>query len=494
MPKVRTSNTSRINSYISEFGENIFSSDGNILFCKICEAKVTCEKRFTVLQHLKTSKHSRGIQRLGDQQQKTQQLLPTTSKINSFNKDLCKTLLAANIPLNKLQNTYFRSFLEKYTHKDIPSVSLLRSTYVNECYNETMDAIRKEVLDKKIWISIDETTDVQSRYIANVIIGILNADEPGKIFLIFSGILEKTNHSTICQIVDKALFTLWPNGIRHPDVLLFLSDAAPYMVKAANCLQAFYPKMVHVTCVAHGLHRVAEKIRGQFPKIDELVSNTKKIFLKAPSRIDLFKTEAPGIPLPPTPILTRWGTWISASMYYCEHIEAIRNVIQKLNPEDAVSIDKVQKLISQDQVEANLTFIYSNYGFLPTTITSLESQNVLLADSIKLIETARSKICEVSGTNGTDINKKCEDVFKKNNGFHILTKISKVLSGEVSTLEGIPENLTSNDLLHYKYAPITSVDVERSFSRYKNLLTDNRRSMLFENLYKSLIVQCNNIG
>jgi len=276
MPKVRTSNTSRINSYISEFGENIFSSDGNILFCKICEAKFTCEERFTVIQHLKTLKHSRGIQRLGDQQQKTQQLLPTTSKINSSNKDLCKTLLVANIPLNKLQNTYFRSFLEKYTHKDIPSVSLLRSTYVNECYDETMGAIRKEVLDKKIWISIDETTDVQSRYIANVIIGILSADEPGKIFLFFSSILEKTNHSTICQIFDKALFTLWPNGIRHPDVLLFLSDAAPYMVKAANWLQAFYPKMVHVTCDTPWATPGGRKIRGQFPKIDELVLNTKK--------------------------------------------------------------------------------------------------------------------------------------------------------------------------------------------------------------------------
>lgn len=85
---------------------------------------------------------------------------------------------------------------------------------------------------------------------------------------------------------------------------------------------------------------------------------------------------------------------------------------------------------------------------------------------------------EVSGTNGTDNNKKCEDVFKKNNGFHILTKISKVFSGDVFTLEGIPEDLTNNYLLHYKYASITSVDVERSFSRYKNLL----------------IVQCNNIG
>jgi len=93
-------------------------------------------------------------------------------------------LLVANILLNKLQNTYFRSFLEKYTHKDIPSVSLLKRTYVNECYDETMDAIRKEVLHKKIWISIDKTTDVQFRLIANAIIGILNVDEPGKFLYI----------------------------------------------------------------------------------------------------------------------------------------------------------------------------------------------------------------------------------------------------------------------------------------------------------------------
>jgi hypothetical protein len=72
---------------------------------------------------------------------------------------------------------------------------------------------------------------------------------------------------------------------------------------------------------------VTEKIRDKFPKIDELVLNTIKIFLKAPSRIDLFKTEALGIPLPPMPILTRWDTWISASMYYCKHIQAIRTVI-----------------------------------------------------------------------------------------------------------------------------------------------------------------------
>lgn len=66
----------------------------------------------------------------------------------------------------------------------------------------------------------------------------------------------------------------------------------------------------------------------------------KKIFLKASSCIELFKTEAKSIPLPPSPILTRLGTRINVSMYYCENILAIRNVLQKLNPEDVVSIGK----------------------------------------------------------------------------------------------------------------------------------------------------------
>lgn len=43
--------------------------------------------------------------------------------------------------------------------------------------------------------------------------------------------------------------------------------------------------------------------------------------------------------------------------------------------------------------------------------------------------------------------------------------------------EGSPEELTENDLTYYKYAPIISTDVERSFFRYKNILTDNRRAI-----------------
>jgi hypothetical protein len=34
--------------------------------------------------------------------------------------------------------------------------------------------------------------------------------------------------------------------------------------------------MIHVTCICHGLHRIAEEIRSKFSDVDFLISNTKK--------------------------------------------------------------------------------------------------------------------------------------------------------------------------------------------------------------------------
>jgi len=42
-------------------------------------------------------------------------------------------------------------------------------------------------------------------------------------------------------------------------------------------------------------------------------------------------------------------------------------------------------------------------------------------------------------------------------------------------MEGLSEDLNGIDLGYFKYAPVTSLYVERSFSRYKNILSDNLR-------------------
>lgn len=93
------------------------------------------------------------------------------------------------------------------------------------------------------------------------------------------------------------MFLLWPYGIHHDDVMLFLSDTAPYMIKAGKAIGALYSKIVHVTCLAHGVHRIVEEIRGQFTDVNKLIAKIKQIFLKCPARILFFKNQAPNIPL-----------------------------------------------------------------------------------------------------------------------------------------------------------------------------------------------------
>ena len=71
---------------------------------------------------------------------------------------------------------------------------------------------------------------------------------------------------------------LWPDKVERQNVLLSVSDAAPYMIKAAKALELLNPKMIHLTRLAHALHRVVEEVRGSYPEVDQLIANGKKRF------------------------------------------------------------------------------------------------------------------------------------------------------------------------------------------------------------------------
>lgn len=194
---------------------------------------------------------------------------------------------------------------------------------------------------------------------------------------------------------------------------------------------------------------------------------------------------------PPQPIITRWGTWVKAVSYYCEYFKEIKNIILELDPDDAISIKETQKILDDPSLETNLVFIHANYGYLPDTIEKLETQGLPLATSIEIVRNVCEKLSSVSGITGKLINDKFKNVLDKNKGFEVLQEVSNILSGDKIGANKLPEDLSIQESIYFKYAPITSVDVERSFSIYKNLLSSNRRSFEFENLKKSFIVQCN---
>lgn len=66
--------------------------------------------------------------------------------------------------------------------------------------------------------------------------------------------------------------------------------------------------MIHVTCLANRLHRVAEVVRFFYPNVDTLLSSGKQIFRKSHSRVAEFCKQAPRIPQQ-APITTRWNNF-----------------------------------------------------------------------------------------------------------------------------------------------------------------------------------------
>ena len=82
-------------------------------------------------------------------------------------------------------------------------------------------------------------------------------------------------------MIEKKIFIHL--DIDRKSVLLCVTDAAPYMCSAMRSLKVLYPNMIHLTCLAHGLHRLVEFIRESFTNVNSLISNIKKIFSKVSS-------------------------------------------------------------------------------------------------------------------------------------------------------------------------------------------------------------------
>jgi hypothetical protein len=454
--------------------------------------QINCEKKHNIIQHTKTAGHHERLKKLSSQnirQQTIKESIATSSsdEQKTFYSDLCNAMISSNIPLKKLDNGEFKCFLEKYCSRHIPSESTLRKNYVDSLHEEVMDELKSTISNNFIWFSVDETTDVCGRYIANLIIGILHEESPTKAFLIASKELEKTNSNTVTKFVhDELTKCFLPNPVPSEKILLMVSDAAAYMIKAASNLKIFYTNLIHCTCLAHGLNRVAETIRLQFPLVNTLISQGKKIFLKAPLRVQIFKEKMPGIPLPPQPVLTRWGTWLDAAMYYADNFEGFKEVVLDFSESTSQSIKDCQTVLKNQEIKQNLAFLKANYKFVSTTIKKLESTGLTLVEAVEIINNFQIAVSRVPGRVGKIVTTKLNEVLSKNTGYKVLENISNIFKGDIVENFEVEVSLVAK----FKYAPLTSVDVERSFSHFKNLLSDRRRSFSVQNIEKHLIIAC----
>jgi uncharacterized protein YoxC len=494
MPKHTEPLLTKMKRFVREFGDVlIINTDQmtktHVLYCQCCEVVVNCDRKTLVQQHINTGKHKNKVKDFKSKQNTVQNLL--IDKQKQFKSDLCEFMVSLNIPFCRLLKPAAKKFFNEYVKYKIPDPSTLWKYDLKPLYEKTIEKIRESLKNEYIWLQIDETDDPLKRKVTNVLVGNLTTNEENKVkFLIDMRFLDKTNNFTITQSINNALNILWPEGIQYDRVLLLVTDAAPYMKLAGKTLCETYPNLTHVTCVCHGLHNVCEFLVTRFKEVNRLISCGKKIFKKAPNRINLYKEMYNNLPLPPEPVITRWGSWLRSVEYYAKHFTEFSNVVKMLDSEDSAFIEETKELIKCQRLKNDITFIHSNFNCLAKAITQLEKSNLSLNESLNILDSVKNKLQSSAGESAKEILNKFNNVFNKNKGLKRIEAINDILNGKNDV--NLDLDLNPEAIASFKFCPTTSCDTERDFSKFKFILNDRRFKFEEKNLKYYLIIHCNN--
>lgn len=192
--------------------------------------------------------------------------------------------------------------------------------------------------------------------------------------------------------------------------------------------------------------------------------------------------------MPPEPIITRWGTWLDAAFYYCDNFDAVKSVVDTFDNNDAEAIKTAKELFTDQSIKVDLAYIKTSVARLVPATVELETQGIALSRSVEIITSVRNSL---NSLRKKEFNRKMEAVHKNNPGYKTALDINNVLNHRAQPTLEFVKNLSPSELASFKYCSTTSADVERSFSMYKSILTETRRSFLFENLKQHCIVLCN---
>lgn len=446
-----------------EYPSEFTSTPSNELYCKFCDCLVTCDRAIFVKSHRETAKHRLNSRQstpssastMGPTSRQTF-LAPTSDDMSS---KIVHAFLSANIPLHKLRNQHLNDLFTELG-QPLPSESFCRQK-VNEIYEKERKRIIEMISGKSFFLVVDESDVSNTKYL-NILVGKLS--DPTKAYLLTSEVLDSApNSATVLRLVDDAISSLQCD---RGHFCLLLTDAARYMTAVADNLRNLYPMLFHVTCLAHLMHNCAIRIKAHYDLVDQLIARVKATTVKNKRRANLF-TE---IGVPPHPVVTRWGSWLQAALYYAKHLPTVRSIVNSFK-KDGLLVATAQEIIKNPAIPQQLLEIQENYESLVQIIPQLESTSCTIKSAFELVRNLNLR----------------KDPCK------ILEYIEKRLkSNGIASIMAMDRNEVSPQLycLLQRAQPSTA-SVERSFSMLKKLLSKDRNFQP-ENVKKYLMVYFNN--
>lgn len=405
----------------------------------LCQEVVKFNKRHFVESHRKSGKHMKRMSQRNETPKKQEFI---NFEQDDFGERVTKAFVSSNIPLHKLRCPSLRALFSDIGHP-LPSESSCRNT-IQKLVSTEENELKTYFSGKKVVIYCDEAEENGFKYFHVLMADI---EREHKIYLTNCTQLECPPNSAVVRIAfDDAVKQL---NIERENVVLLVSDAAPYMAVAGVQLKLFYPNMFHVHCIAHLLHNCGEKIRGRYNAVDDLIARIKACVVKNGPRRHKFSS----IGTPPQPIVTQWGTWLLAALYYAKNLPQVKLIVEAFE-DDGAQARRAKESVRNKDLPRELMEISRCYAQLPQIIDQTTKQNFTIRDAEKMFNELRFEEDPVN------LKEYIQARLKKND----LDEISQMRKSSISPS-------TYNQILN---CHPTGAPVERSFSMLNKLLTKDR--------------------
>lgn len=455
MPKIKVSDSKKIKTIMDTFPGEFQSTPKNELYCKLCNVIVQHSKNFFVEKHRSTEKHKKNID--SNEPCSTQKFIVTKS---DFNQKLTEAFLSADIPLYKIRNKKLRELFNLIGHP-LPSDQTCRNQ-LPDLVSIKMDRVKNILKGKYFFMVIDESEICGAKYL-NILAGIL--EQPAQTYLVECLPLNASvNAQTILHAVEDTINFL---ECKCQDFCLLLSDAAPYMISAGKTLHLLYPNVFHVTCTAHLLHNCAMKVKANYINVDLLIAHLKAVTVKNSSRKATFVE----IGQPPTPVVTRWGSWLESAFYFSKNFPAVKRIVEGW-PGEGKIVTNAKEIVKNKALVKELTEIEANYKQLSNLIEKFESPNFTILE-------ATNELLNINlGRDPCKVHDYLKKRLEKNEILEIVNCSREAISPSIYAF--------------LQKCQATSATVERSFSMLGKMLAKDR-NFKPENIKMYAIMYINSI-
>ena len=163
--------------------------------------------------------------------------------------------------------------------------------------------------------------------------------------------------------------------------------------------------------------------------------------------------------------------------------------IKRFESDDTIFLTQMKDILKQKNVmKTQMEYIFNNFRQISFIIKKFESNEPNIIKNFKLIEDLRNKLREDSSCFGTLIYKRLEEILCKNPGFEHLRQMSYLIE---NNLHLSTEKYTFEQIFNFKNTFVSNASVERSFSRYRHILSDRRTNFSQESLKTYLFSNIN---